>query len=147
MRGIFAALMLLGAVTGFPESFRISDHAGPLTVAYPQNEAVFPPEMAAPTFVWSDPAENADTWLIDAVGGDGDAHVRALTRGDTPPPARDGDPRTASAAGSAYKPIESPATARRWRPSPEVWEQIKSLSKGRTMTVTITGFTITDGNS
>ena len=27
-----------------------------LTIDYPLDEAVFPPDMAAPTFVWSDPA-------------------------------------------------------------------------------------------
>lgn len=140
MRGIFAALILLGAVAGSPESSRARDHVGPLTVDYPQNEAVFPPDMAAPTFVWSDPTEDADTWRIDAVGGDGDDHVRVRTRGDTPPPARDSDPRTASEAGAAYKPAKSPAAVRRWRPGPEVWEQVKSLSKDRALTVTITGF-------
>lgn len=140
MRGILAALILLGAVAGLPKSFRINDTAGPLSIAYPRNEAVFPPDMAAPTFVWSDAAENADVWQIDTVRDDGDDHVRALTRGDTPPPARDGDPRTASEAGAAYKPAEPPAAVRRWMPNPEVWQQIKNLAKGRPLTVTITGF-------
>jgi Flp pilus assembly protein TadD len=43
----------------------------PLTIDYPLDEALFPPDMAAPTFVWSDPAAQADTWLIDVASGDG----------------------------------------------------------------------------
>ncbi len=110
-----------------------------LAVAYPPNEAVFPPEMAAPTLVWSDPAREADTWLIDAACGDEGEHLRVLTRGATPPPARDSDPQTASEASAAYKPPEPPLVPRRWMPSPQVWEQIKSMAKGRTLTVTIFG--------
>jgi len=112
----------------------------PLVIDYPLNEAVFPPDMAAPTFVWRDSAQAADTWRIDAACDDGGDHVSVLTRGATPPPAKDSDPRTASEAGAAYKPPEPPLAPRRWMPSPQVWEQVKSVSKGRTLTVTIVGF-------
>jgi len=112
----------------------------PLKVDYPLEEAVFPPDMAAPTFVWSDPNQEADTWLIDVASDGGHDHLRVLTQGTTPPPARDNDPRTASEAGAAYKPPEPPVAPRRWLPSPQVWGQIKSLPKGQTVTVTIIGF-------
>ncbi len=115
------------------------DGLAPLAIDYPLNEAIFPPDMAAPTFVWSDPAQEADTWLIDvACGNEGD-HISVLTQGATPPPARDSDPRTTSEAGAAYKPPQPPLALRRWMPSPQVWELIKSLPKGRTLTVTILG--------
>jgi Tol biopolymer transport system component/Flp pilus assembly protein TadD len=110
-----------------------------LAVEYPLNEAVFPPDMAAPTFIWSDPAQEADTWFIDVTCGDEADRVCVLTQGATPPPARDSDPRTTSEAGAAYKPPQPPVAPRRWRPSPQVWEKIKSMSKGRTLTVTILG--------
>ena len=35
-----------------------------LTVEYPFDEAAFPPDMAPPTFVWSDPCQGADAWAI-----------------------------------------------------------------------------------
>src|SRR4030042_870671 len=90
----------------------------PLTVDYPLEGAVFPPDMAAPTFVWRDPASQADaaavaapkadTWLIDiACEGTGD-HLYVLTQGATPPSARDSDPRTASEAAAAYQPPPAP---------------------------------------
>jgi len=120
----------------------------PLKVDYPPDEAVFPPDMAAPTFVWSDPAAQADTWLIDVVPGDGRDHLYILTQGATPPRARDDDPRTLSQAAAAYEPPAPAVKPRRWRPEPDIprlrsgqaWERIKSLSRGRAATVTITGF-------
>jgi tetratricopeptide (TPR) repeat protein len=127
-----------------------SDALIPLTIGYPLDESVFPPDMAAPTFVWTDPgglgdttagpAPKADTWLIDVACGQERGRLCVLTQGTTPPPARDSDPRTVSEAVAAYKPPEPSVPPRRWMPSPQVWEQIKSLPKGRTVTVTIAGF-------
>ncbi len=99
-----------------------ADSLLPLKVDYPLNEAVFPPDMAAPTFVWSDPAAKADTWLIDVVSSDAGEHLYVLTQGATPQRARDDDPRTLSEAAAAYETLEPVVQPRRWMPSPGVWE-------------------------
>lgn len=119
-----------------------SSDAGPapLTVDYPLDEAVFPPDMAAPTFVWGDPSTKADTWLIDFTPVDVDKRLYVLTQGATPPKARDTDPRTASVAAMAYKPPTPAVTPRRWMPDRWVWKFINSISSGQTVTVTIVGF-------
>ena len=122
------------------------DNLLPLTVDYPLDEAIFPPDMAAPTFVWSDPAVKADTWLIDVASGDGHDHFYVLTQGATPPPARDSDPRTASEASAAYNPPAPLVPPRRWMPGPDIWEHIKSLSSGQAVTATIVGFHSTEPN-
>lgn len=116
-----------------------SDTPIALTVDYPQNDAIFPPDLAAPTLVWRDPAAAVDTWLIDVAAEGQDSPLRVLTRGTTPPAARDSDPRTASEAAAAYRPPQPKITPRRWRPSPQVWEQITRLAPGRVLTVTIVG--------
>jgi len=121
-----------------------ADSLLPLKVDYPLDEAVFPPDIAAPTFVWSDPAVKADTWLINVVSSDAGEHLHVLTQGATLPRARDDDPRTLSEAAAAYEPPEPVVQPRRWMPSPDVWEQIKNLSHGQAATVTITGFQSTD---
>jgi hypothetical protein len=112
----------------------------PLKIDYPLDEAVFPPDMAAPTFVWSDPAAKVDTWLIDVVSGDASDHLYVLTQGAMPPRAPDDDPRTLSEAAAAYEPPKPVVQPRRWMPSPGLWERIKSLSHGQAATVTIVGF-------
>ena len=37
----------------------------PIVIDYPADESVFPPDMAAPTFLWRDPAPGAISWQID----------------------------------------------------------------------------------
>lgn len=115
-----------------------------LKVDYPLDGAVFPPDIAAPTFVWGDPAAEADTWLIDVVSADTDDHLYILTQGATPPRPSDDDPRTLSEAAAAYKPPAPPVQRRRWMPKAGVWERIKSLSRAQAATVTITGFNSTN---
>ena len=113
-----------------------------LVVDYPLDEAVFPPDMAAPTFVWSDPAGltlKADTWLIDVARRGTDEHLYVLTQGATPPPARDDDPLTASATSAAYNPPAPAIPPKRWMPDEETWRRIKRLSAGPGATVTVTG--------
>lgn len=110
-----------------------------LVIDYPLDEAVFPPDMAAPTFVWSEPASKADTWLIDVAGRSAEERLYVLTQGATPARARDDDPRTASAAAAAYNPPVSTVPPRRWMPDDATWERIKRLSDDPGATVTIMG--------
>ncbi len=37
---------------------------GNLSITYPENNTVFPPEIVAPTFLWKDEIEQADKWLV-----------------------------------------------------------------------------------
>jgi tetratricopeptide (TPR) repeat protein len=113
------------------------DNPASLSVDYPLDEAVFPPDIAAPTFAWSDSSPQADLWLID-LAFDAD-HVYALTQGAAPPRAPDNDPLTISQAGAAYRPPVPSTPVRRWRPDPQDWDRIKRLWDRRTAVVTITG--------
>ena len=53
-----------------------------ITVDYPLNGSVFPPDMAAPTFQWRDPVESAVSWRIDVTFGDGSTALRTLSKGE-----------------------------------------------------------------
>jgi len=110
-----------------------------LAVDYPPDEAVFPPDMAAPTFVWSDPAPKADTWLIDVARRGAEQHLYVLTQGATPARAKDDDPRTASKAAVEYNPPTPAVPLRRWMPDDETWEHIKRLAGGSGAAVTVMG--------
>jgi len=117
-----------------------SENLSSIEVNYPLDEAMFPPDIAAPTFVWSDSADQANTWLIDMVWGENRSHLYVLTQGATPPPSRDSDPNTVSKEAAAYKPPTPEVPVRRWMPTPETWEQIKSMPRGQAVTVTLSGF-------
>ncbi|MCK5741842.1 MAG: hypothetical protein KAH48_06480, partial [Chlorobi bacterium] len=38
--------------------------SGGINISYPQNGTIFPPEIASPTFHWTDSVSGADTWKI-----------------------------------------------------------------------------------
>jgi len=87
-----------------------------LSIRYPLDGAVFPPEIAPPTFRWEDPDGGAEAWRITFAFDDGD------------------DP--ASFASEATQ----------WTPSDESWEAIKARSRQRPAQVTIRGYRRTDAD-
>src|ERR1017187_7433410 len=50
-----------------------------ITVDYPAEGSIFPPDITPPTFLWRDAAGSANSWAIDIVFADGarDIHVTA----------------------------------------------------------------------
>src|SRR5690242_11062993 len=63
----------------------IAINAGPepplITVDYPLNGSIFPPEITPPTFLWRDPAK-ADSWRIEAAFHDGSTALRVNSAGE-----------------------------------------------------------------
>jgi len=78
-------------------------------ILYPLDEALFPPEIAAPTFRWKDPNPAADTWLVTVRVEGRRGRLCALPR------------------------------ETRWRPSEEDWEAVKRLSADAPATVLVLG--------
>jgi len=81
-----------------------------VAVRYPENETVFPPDIAPCTFSWREEITPSDTWLVllEFPGGTGALHFLSQ--------------RT------------------EWTPAPEDWETIKQRSKGKKAKVTVVGF-------
>ena len=86
-----------------------SQPAGRLAISYPLDETLFPPEIVAPTFVWSDETENVERWEV-------------LIRLDDSP-----------------EPLRFPTTEPRWRPSKETWAEIKQRTEERDGEVAVVG--------
>jgi tetratricopeptide (TPR) repeat protein len=80
---------------------------GGLTVTYPLDETLFPPEIPAPCFRWQQENPRADLWLVTLEFPDGGGRINALTR----------QPQ--------------------WTPEPSVWEEIKRRSLEKPATVTV----------
>ena len=80
-----------------------------LTIHYPLDETLFPPDIVAPTFRWEDDDSGADTWLITITFQDDKDRINVITR-------------------------ES-----KWTPEPEQWETIKTRSLEKDAEVTILG--------
>jgi tetratricopeptide (TPR) repeat protein len=111
-------------------------HAGApgLTIDYPSEGALFPPDFAPPTFLWRD-ATAATAWRIDVSFAAGGAPLRLVSSG---PHLKLGEIDQDCISSTNKLPTVDPRQ-RSWKPSAAVWELMKSRSKTAPATVTWTG--------
>ena len=115
----------------------------PITIDYPLDGSIFPPEIIAPTFLWHDKSPEADQWLIDVAFSDGSSRVYVLAAG-SPPPRGGIDPKCLGKTNEIYQPTPYQASARSWTPDEQLWGKIKARSSARPARVTILGFSSRD---
>jgi tetratricopeptide (TPR) repeat protein len=82
---------------------------GTLTIRYPLNDTIFPPEIVPPVFSWQDNDPKSDTWLVLIEFQDGKGQMNFLTQ------------------------------RQQWKPEPDTWEIIKNRSLETVAQVTIIG--------
>ena len=80
-----------------------------LTIHYPLDETLFPPEIVPPAFKWVDSNSKSNMWLLSIRFQDGDAAMNIVTR----------EPK--------------------WTPQQQQWETIKKLSLEQDARVTVLG--------
>jgi len=80
-----------------------------LTILYPLNETLFPPEIVSPTFRWEDDKSGSDTWLITINFRDNNGRMNFLT------------------------------SKQQFRPGTKEWEAIKKRSLQKEAEVTVLG--------
>ncbi len=80
-----------------------------LTIEYPLDETLFPPEISAPLFGWKDEDARSDVWLVSIEFPDGQGRINSVVR----------QPE--------------------WRPTAAVWDQIKRRSLDAPAVVTVAG--------
>ncbi|RPJ30319.1 MAG: hypothetical protein EHM35_12730, partial [Planctomycetaceae bacterium] len=90
-----------------------ANYAG-ITISYPGDGTLFPPEIVAPTFWWTDANPKCSAWLVRIELGNGASTMSFLTR----------EPR--------------------WTPSPQDWETIKKGSLEQDARVAILGVAADD---
>jgi len=86
-----------------------NEPSGQLEVHYPLDATLFPPEIVAPTFVWSDATEGVQRWEV-------------LVRFD-----------------AADAPLRFPTAEARWRPSEDDWAALKKRSVTRDAEIAVVG--------
>lgn len=105
---IFSAWLSACGSEPAPPAFP-SQPSGQLEIRYPLDATLFPPEIVAPTFVWSDATEGVARWEV-------------LVR-----------------LGAAGDPLRFPAAEPRWRPSEDAWAEIKKRSVGHDAEIAVVG--------
>ena len=110
-----------------------------ITVDYPADGSVFPPEITPPTFLWRDDAVDAATWGIDISFANGAPAIHAKSAGEAMH-IGEIDPQTVSVNNELPKLTAQQAAAHTWTPDAATWSAIKKQSAGAPATVAITGF-------
>lgn len=131
---------MLGAVVALSVLVVLAvDRPVPITIDYPESGSIFPPDMTAPTFLWSDASASARVWRIDVTFGDGAAAIRAVSKGERP---RIGEIDPLCVSENNELPTLTPREANSWtwKPDAGTWAAIKQHSVNHPATATITGF-------
>ncbi|MGB3860582.1 MAG: hypothetical protein WA915_00745, partial [Candidatus Aminicenantaceae bacterium] len=119
-------------------SSREIHNLAPITIDYPLEGSVFPPEMIAPTFLWHDQETLADTWMIDLSFEKDSQPVYVLIPGKDPPKGEI-DPRCVT-PNISYEQPDYQVSARAWTPSAEVWKYIKDQTVEKYASLAFYGF-------
>jgi Flp pilus assembly protein TadD len=106
-----------------------------ITIDYPLEGSVFPPEITPPTFLWHDPAESVTRWVVDVSFAGHVDGIRVETSGERMQKGRL-DPQ----AGPGIELTPEQASTRTWQPDAETWTKIKRRSVKSPATISITGF-------
>ncbi len=121
----------------------VAAHLQSITIDYPLDESIFPPEITPPTFMWRDTAENATRWRIDIVFSDGSAAIHAPSAGERLA-IGEIDKECVAPVNELPKLTPEQAAAHTWIPTAEVWDAIKKHSVADRAVVTIRGFSEQD---
>ena len=141
---LLALLIILAGVSKVNAGSTKQAQVGPahlpsITIDYPLDGSIFPPEIIPPTFIWRDAADSSTRWRIDIVFRDGSAGIHTesargrLALGEI-------DPRCVSSTNELPKLTPEQAAAHTWIPTAGVWEAIKKHSVANAAVVTISGF-------
>ena len=93
----------------FVKNFKTTGINGKLTITYPKNNTLFPPEIASSTFLWDDPNDEVDTWLIMV---ETDNKIQFISKF---------------------------VNEKRWKPDSTEWEKIKNIAREKDAFVNIIG--------
>ncbi len=127
---ILGALIFTSAVPAEPPT--------DITIDYPSEGSLYPPEFPPPTFLWRDPAQQASVWVIDIAPGDSSRKIQVRSSGERM--------RIGEIDSRCVTPTNAPtltpeqAMTRIWTPDAVTWAEIKRQSVKHPATVTISGF-------
>lgn len=106
-----------------------------ITVDYPLNGSVFPPEITPPTFLWHDSTDTAKRWVVEIAFAGQPDRLRVETLGAPLQPGKI-DPQ----AGPGLELTAEQASTRTWKPDAGLWAKIKRSSVKSPASITIDGF-------
>lgn len=115
------------------------DAAAAITVDYPDDHTLFPPDFAPPTFQWRDFNPAAAVWRIDVSFADRSSDIEIKSNGER---MQIGPIDERCAKAGAVPPTLTPEqeSGHTWKPDASTWQTILHHSVKKPATVTIAGF-------
>jgi tetratricopeptide (TPR) repeat protein len=110
-----------------------------ISIDYPADQSIFPPEITAPTFLWRDPVVTANFWKLDIAFADGSTPIHVTSRGERMRIGRI-DPDCISKSNELPQLTPTQRASRTWTPGALLWASIKKHSVAGAASVTITGY-------
>ncbi|MGB9458584.1 MAG: tetratricopeptide repeat protein [Bryobacteraceae bacterium] len=120
-----------------PDQSTAANSLSGITVDYPAEGSIFPPDLTAPTFLWRDGVGSANRWAIDIGFADGGPDIRVTARGEL---MRVGPVDDSYGGFVPPKLTPEQAAAHTWKPDAATWAAMKTRSSRHAAKVVITGF-------
>jgi hypothetical protein len=136
VKGFISCVVIGVAALTLAATAADTNNAAAITVDYPQDGSIFPPDIAPPTFLWRDEQANATHWTIYVEFTGKATPVRVESKGELFQPGPI-DERCVGAIPPELTPEQ--AASHTWKPDPQTWATIKSRSTNGA-TLTIAGF-------
>jgi len=110
-----------------------------ITIDYPGDGAIFPPDITPPTFLWRDPAAGAASWTVRIAFADHGPDIEVVTPGER---MHVGEIDPTALSNTNRPPELSPeqSVAHTWIPDSSAWAAIRRRSAGSTAVITIAGY-------
>jgi tetratricopeptide (TPR) repeat protein len=140
---VAAAIVLASFTCRLPakrEQGQISAPPTGISIDYPAQGSIFPPEFPAPVFLWRDPDSLAVRWTVTITFADDTAALLKFESAGERIRIGESDPRCVSSSNEPPSLTPEQAAAHTWLPDSATWAFIKKHSIDRPATVTITGF-------
>jgi Flp pilus assembly protein TadD len=112
-----------------------SQPAATITIDYPRDASLFPPEITPPTFLWHEANPSVQRWVVAISFGNGPSALEIETTGDLLAPGQ-----IDSSAGHAMPLTPEQATTHTWKPDITTWDRIKHSSITTPARISIVGF-------
>ncbi len=117
--------------------------SGRISIDYPADGSIFPPEFPSPTFIWREHEPAVSAWLVEVLFSDGGAPIRLKTSGER---LSVGEIDPACIAPTNELPSLTPEqrASRTWTPDSGTWQTIKRHSRKKVATIKISGLRSAD---
>jgi tetratricopeptide (TPR) repeat protein len=138
-----ALLILVAIVAALSAPGESAAQLASITIDYPLDGSIFPPEITPPTFIWHDAAADATRWRIDVAFAESSARMHIESAGERLA-IGEIDPRCVSSTNELPKLTPEQAAAHTWIPEAAAWDAIKRHSVTSAAVVTISGFSRQD---